>query len=75
METLVNHLHTMVGNKDATLAPGQDGLEMETVLSNFAEKKLGISDKERAMGAIHKVAEKISVIRMKSISAFYYSVK
>ena len=75
LETLVNRLRTMVDNKDATLVSGQDASELETVRRNFVEKKLGIMDKDKAMGAIHAVAEKMSGIRMKSRPAFYYLVQ
>mgnify|MGYP001034950635 FL=1 len=75
LETLVNRLRTMVNNKDATLVSGKDASELETVRRNFVEKKLGIADKEKGMKAIHKVAEKMSGIRMKSRPAFYYLVQ
>ena len=44
-------------------------------LRTMVEKKLGIMDKDKAMGAIHAVAEKMSGIRMKSRPAFYYLVQ
>lgn len=75
LQTLVNRLRTMINNKDATLVSGKDASELETVRRNFVQKKLGITDKEKAMAAIHKVAEKMSGIRMKSRPAFYYLVQ
>ena len=75
LETLVNRLRTMVDNKDAVLVSGKDASELETVRRNFVEKKLGITDRDKAMAAIHKVAEKMSGIRMKSRPAFYYLVQ
>ncbi|MRX64402.1 DUF2853 family protein [Maribacter luteus] len=75
LQTLVNRLRTMINNKDATLVSGKDASELETVRRNFVQKKLGITDKEKAMAAIHKVVEKMSGIRMKSRPAFYYLVQ
>ncbi len=75
LDTLVERLRTMVNNVDATLVSGTDESELETVRRNFVEKKLGITDKEKAMDAINKVTEKMSGIRMKSRPAFYYLVQ
>lgn len=72
LDGYVNSLRSMVNNQDATLVSGTDESELETVRRNFVEKKLGISDKEKGMAAIKKVAEKMSSIRMKSRPAFYY---
>ncbi|WP_149275240.1 DUF2853 family protein [Pareuzebyella sediminis] len=72
LDGYVNSLKSMVNNQDALLVSGTDASELETVRRNFVEKKLGISDKEKGMAAIHKVAEKMSSIRMKSRPAFYY---
>ncbi|QCW99362.1 DUF2853 family protein [Aggregatimonas sangjinii] len=74
LDGYVNSLRSMVDNKDATLVSGSDESELETVYRNFVEKKLGVSDKEKGMSAIHKVADKMSGIRMKSRPAFYYLV-
>ena len=75
LDGYVNSLKSMVNNKDATLVSGSDESELETVRRNFVEKKLGISDKEKAMAAINSVAGKMSSIRMKSRPAFYYLVQ
>ncbi|MEX0273686.1 MAG: DUF2853 family protein [Flavobacteriaceae bacterium] len=75
LDKYVNSLKSMVNNKDATLVSGQDASELETVRRNFVEKKLGVIDKEKAMAAIHSVADKMSGIRMKSRPAFYYMVQ
>ncbi|MBM1106444.1 DUF2853 family protein [Aurantibacter crassamenti] len=75
LDGYVNSLKSMVDNKDATLVSGTDTSELETVRRNFVEKKLGVTDKEKAMGAINSVAGKMSGIRMKSRPAFYYLVK
>jgi len=75
LDGYVNSLKSMVDNKDATLVSGTDESELETVRRNFVEKKLGVSDKDKAMNAINSVAGKMSGIRMKSRPAFYYLVQ
>ncbi len=75
LDGYVNSLKSMVDNKDATLVSGQDPSELETVRRNFVEKKLGVSDNDKAMAAINSVASKMSGIRMKSRPAFYYLVQ
>ncbi|MRH98913.1 DUF2853 family protein [Kriegella sp. EG-1] len=75
LDGYVNSLKSMVNNKDATLVSGTDESELETVRRNFVEKKLGVTDKDKAMGAIKSVADKMSGIRMKSRPAFYYLLK
>ncbi len=75
LDGYVNSLKSMVDNKDATLVSGTDESELETVRRNFVEKKLGITDRDKAMSAINNVTEKMSSIRMKSRPAFYYLVK
>ncbi|WP_299531254.1 DUF2853 family protein [Ulvibacterium sp.] len=74
LDGYVNSLKTMVNNQDALLVSGTDESELETVRRNFVEKKLGVTDKDKAMAAIHSVADKMSGIRMKSRPAFYYLV-
>jgi len=74
LDGYVNSLKSMVDNKDATLVSGQDKSELETVCRNFVAKKLGVEDKEKAMSAVTKVADKMSAIRMKNRPAFYYLV-
>ena len=75
LDGYVNSLKSMLDNQDATLVSGTDESELETVRRNFVEKKLGVSDKDKAMKAINKVADKMSGIRMKSRPAFYYLVQ
>ena len=64
----------MVDNKDATLVSGVDQSELDTVCRNFCAKKLGVTDKDKAMAAVKKVVDKMSGIRMKNRPAFYYLV-
>lgn len=75
LDGYVNSLKSMAFNQDATLVSGKDESELATVRKNFVEKKLGIEDKDKAMNAIHKVADKMSGIRMKNRPAFYYMVE
>lgn len=72
LDGYVNSLKAMAFNQDATLVSGKDPSELETVRRNFAEKKLGVTDKEKAMTAINTVVDKMSAIRTKSRPAFYY---
>jgi len=74
LDGYVNSLKSMVDNKDATLVSGGDPSELETVCRNFVAKKLGVEDKDKAMAAVNKVADKMSGIRMKNRPAFYYLV-
>lgn len=75
LDKLVNNLRLIVDNKDAMLVSGSDPSELETVRKNFAVKKLGVEDKDKAMAAIQGVADKMSGIRMKNRAAFYYMVQ
>lgn len=75
LDTLAGRLKLVINNKDALLVSGTDESELETVRRNFVEKKLGISDKDKGMAAINKVADKMSGIRMKNRVAFYYLVQ
>lgn len=75
LDKLVNNLRLIVDNKDALLVSGADPSELETVRKNFVVKKLGIEDKDKAMGAIEGVAKQMSGIRMKNRAAFYYMVQ
>ncbi|WMI69372.1 DUF2853 family protein [Mangrovimonas sp. YM274] len=74
LDGYVNSLKTMVDNHDASLVAAQDPSELETVRRNFVEKKLGITDKDKAMAAITKVAETMSEFKNKNRPAFYYLV-
>lgn len=75
LDTLAGRLKLVINNKDALSVAGTDESELETVRRNFAEKKLGVEDKEKGMAAVRAVAEKMSSIRMKNRVAFYYLVQ
>ncbi len=75
LDGYVNSLKSMVNNQDALMVSGTDPSELETVRRNFAIKKMGVTDKERAMKAIYSVVDKMSAIRMKSRPAFYYLLR
>ena len=65
----------MLDNKDAMLVSGSDPSELETVRKNFVEKKLGVTDKDKGMAVVQKVATQMSGIKMKSRVAFYYLIQ
>jgi len=65
----------MLDNKDAMLVSGSDPSELETVRRNFVEKKLGITDKDKGMAIVQKVAGQMSGIKMKTRVAFYYLIQ
>jgi len=75
LDKLVNNLRLIANNKDALLVSGTDPVELETVRTNFVVKKLGITDKDKAMTAINSVVKKMSSVRMKNRAAFYYMVQ
>lgn len=75
LDDLVGRMRLIVNNKDAVLVSGTDPSELETVRTNFVVKKLGVEDKDKAMTAINKVADKMSGIKMKNRAAFYYMVQ
>ncbi|MFK7771170.1 MAG: DUF2853 family protein [Saprospiraceae bacterium] len=75
LDTLVGRLRLIVDNKDALLVSGGDPSELETVRKNFVVKKLGITDKDKAMAAINEVAEEMKGTKMKNRAAFYYMVQ
>lgn len=75
LDTLVGRLRLIVDNKDALLVSGSDPSELETVRKNFVVKKLGIEDKDKAMGAINEVVNEMKNIKMKNRAAFYYMVQ
>jgi len=75
LDDLVGRMKLIINNRDAILVSGTDPSELETVRTNFVVKKLGVTDKDKGMKAIHAVADKMSGIKMKNRAAFYYMVK
>lgn len=75
LDTLAGRLKLVINNRDALYVAGTDESELETVRRNFAEKKLGVEDKEKGMAAVNAVAEKMSSIKNKNRVAFYYLVQ
>lgn len=75
LDGYVNSLKSMVNNQDALMVSGTDPSELETVRRNFVIKKMGVTDKAKAMAAIEKVTKKMSAIRMKSRPAYYYLLR
>ncbi|MEE9332829.1 MAG: DUF2853 family protein [Granulosicoccaceae bacterium] len=75
LSKLVDNMKLVIDNRDALAVAGTDPSEMETVRKNFAVKKLGIDDRDKATAAIQGVAEKMKDSRMKNRAAFYYLVQ
>lgn len=77
LDTIVDRLKTIAGNRDAILVSGTDPAELETVRKNFVEKHCGVSDKEKGAAAVSAVAEQMggAGIKMKNRAAFYYLVE
>ncbi len=72
VEAITKSLASILENRDASLVSCSDESELETVRTNFIEKKLGITDNDRADEAIKAVCEKMSDDRTKSRVTFYY---
>lgn len=70
---ICNRMRTIIANKDAMLVSQQDA-ELETVWTNFVEKRLGVASKEEGMELIHAIMNeyKSSEIKMKERCGFYY---
>ncbi|PCJ63920.1 MAG: hypothetical protein COA58_14915 [Bacteroidetes bacterium] len=77
LDTIVDRLKTIAGNRDAVLVSGTDPAELETVRKNFVEKHCGVSDKDKGAAAVSAVAEQMggAGIKMKNRAAFYYLVE
>jgi mevalonate pyrophosphate decarboxylase len=77
LDTIVDRLKTIAGNRDAIYVAGTDSAELETVRKNFAEKHCGVSDKDKGAAAVSAVAEQMggAGIKMKNRAAFYYLVQ
>ena len=71
-EKITKSLASILGNRDASLVSCSDDSELETVRKNFVEKKLNITDVEKADTAIKAVCEKMKGDRTKSRVTYYY---
>ncbi len=57
---------------DSMLVAASDKEELHRVYTNFVADELAIKDEEKGMAMIHTVAEKMSGIRRKYRTVFYY---
>ncbi len=62
----------VLAQRDASLVSCSDPAELGRVRDNFAQKKLGLTDKEAVDAAIKAVCEQMSEDRSKSRVTFYY---
>ena len=72
IEVLYKSLASVLGNPDAANVACSDETELETVKRNFIEKKLEITDDEKADAAIKEVCEMMKGDRTKNRLTFYY---
>lgn len=72
---LVKSLAPVLANRDAMLVSCSDESELETVRTNFIEKKCGVdANDDRAKAATDAVCEKMKEDRTKSRVTYYYLV-
>lgn len=64
-------------NRDAAFVAASDGEELDRICKNFLMKKLGVADRETAMGALQKVIRDYdrSSPRKHRVSIYYMLVK
>ena len=72
IEVLYKSLASVLGNADAANVSCSDESELETVKRNFIEKKLEVTDDEKADSAIKAVCEMMKGDRSKNRLTFYY---
>jgi hypothetical protein len=72
VEVLYKSLAGVLANADAANVSCSDDSELDTVKKNFVEKKLEVTDDERADAAIKEVCEKMKGDRSKNRLTFYY---
>ena len=72
VEVLYGSLASILGNQDAANVSCSDDSELETVKKNFIEKKLEITDDEKADEAIKTVCEMMKGDNSKNRLTFYY---
>ena len=66
------HLGASLTNKDSKYVACSDETELETIVKGFMKKKMGIEDKDAAMGKVKAVCETMKPTRMKNRVTFYY---
>jgi Protein of unknown function (DUF2853) len=74
VDKIVKHLGIALRNKDSALVAAADQKELDRVRTNWAIKKLGVTDESRADAAIKKTAAAMAADASKSRVTFYYLV-
>ena len=69
---IVKHLGIALRNRDSSLVAAADPKELARVRTNWAAKKLGVTDDGKADAAIGKAAEAMAADNTKSRVTFYY---
>ncbi|WP_374546030.1 DUF2853 family protein [Rhodoblastus sp.] len=73
-EALLKYLSIALRNPDSALVASSDPDEIKTVKTNWAKKKLGVTDEAAIDAAIKTATEKMKGNNHKSRAAFYYLV-
>lgn len=71
LKVLARNYAITQANKDTATVACSDKSEVETVINNFAIKKLGV-DADTAAGAVKAVCDDMSSSRQKNRIVFYY---
>jgi len=66
------HLGASLSNKDSKYVACSDETELETIVTGFMKKKMGIEDKDAAMEKVKAVCVTMKPTRMKNRVTFYY---
>lgn len=71
VKKIASNLRLVMNDSDARYVATSDKAEIERIVKNFAEKKLGV-DQMKSMKAIESVSQKMAGARHKSRITFYY---
>lgn len=74
VQKIVKHLGIALRNRDSALVSASDAKELDRVRTNWAGKKLGVTDEAKANAAIQAAAKAMSADRTKERVTFYYLV-
>ncbi len=66
------HLGASLSNKDSKYVACSDETELETIVTGFMKKKMGVEDKDVAMEKVKAVCVTMKPTRMKNRVTFYY---
>lgn len=71
VKKIASDLRLVMNNSDARYVATGDKAEIDRIIKNFAEKKLGV-DQTKSMKAVESVSHKMAGTRHKSRVTFYY---